>query len=188
MRRLLACSGMAIGVSLVFGGGIAGATLSPQCQASGTITGDDISVTVDAASGERFTIPRAGSVDYEGSIDVASPSEDMPYSGSIQLEVAGGLDLIPGLDDPEIGSWSWSGETDETSTAGTETYDLDLPLDLLGGIKATATGDHTQAGTTCSGNVKVKIGGSAVNAGSLGSAALTVAGGAGLAMAARGKP
>lgn len=178
-----------MGFSLLLFAGPAGASLSPECTASGVISGDDgTSVAVDAESTERYKIPRAADVDYEGSITVASPSDEMPYSGGISLDVAPGLDLIPGLDDPTIETWSWGGDTDKVSTADSTTYDLDLPAGLLGGLKATASGSHTQAGTTCSGSIDVEIAGSAVNAASLGSAAVSAAAAAGLGLAARGKP
>lgn len=187
MRKFLVAAGI-VGVAL-FAATPASAAIDGPCTASADLLGDDGSAaSVDADTTARVTIPRAADVSYRGSITVPEAGDDMPYSGSVTLDVAAGLDLIPGLDDPEIASWSWGGDTDETRTEGTTDYDLDLPADLGGGVKATATGSHTQAGVTCNGSLDITVGGSAANPASVGAGALAAAGAAGLAFSAMGKP
>lgn len=186
MRKFLVATGII--VTALFAATPASAAINGPCTASADLLGDDGSATsVDADTTARVTIPRAADVTYRGSITVPE-ADDMLYSGSVTLDVAAGLDLIPGLDDPEIASWSWGGDTDETRTEGTTDYDLDLPADLGGGVKATATGSHTQAGVTCTGSLDITVGGSAANPASIGAGALTAAGAAGLAFSAMGKP
>lgn len=187
MRTFLVVAGV-VGVALFVSAAPAGAVINGPCSGSADLLGDDGSATsVDGDTAERVTIPRSADVTYRGSIAI-SPEDDMPISGSVTLEVAAGLDRIPFLDDPEISSWSWDGTTDEVQTQGETSYDLDLPADLGGGVKGTASGSHTQAGVTCTGSLDVQIGGSAVNPASVGAAALTAGGAAGLALAALGKP
>lgn len=189
MRKFLVATGV-VGVALFASAAPASAVINGPCSASADLLGDDGSATsVDGATTERVTIPRSADVTYRGSITVPEPSDDMPYSGSVTLDVAAGLDLIPFLDDPEISSWAWGGTTDQTRVDdGRTSYDLDLPADLGGGVKATATGSHTQAGATCTGSLDIAIGGSAANPASVGAGALTAAGAAGLAFSAMGKP
>ncbi len=187
MRKFLVAVGV-VGVALFASAAPASAVINGPCTGSADLLGDDGSAaSVDGDTAERVTIPRSADVNYRGSIAI-SPEDDMPVSGSITLEVAAGLDLIPGLDDPTVGSWDWDGTTDQVQTQGQTSYDLDLPADLGGGVKGTASGSHTQAGVTCTGSLDVQIGGSAVNPASVGAAALAAGGATGLALAALGKP
>lgn len=176
LRRLAAAAGMALGVVLVLSSP-SHATLSPQCDASATLRGDDFTTRVNAKTTSRVKIPRKADVNYNGSIRLPA-GEQYSYAGRVKLKLAIG----------NVEAWSWSGDTDKVQTAGTDSYDLDLPAGLLGGVKGKASGSHTQGGVTCVGSVNVEIEGSPVNAGSVASAAVTAAGAAGLVMAARGKP
>lgn len=186
MRRAATIGGL-VGLALLLASGPAHAAIDGPCQASAELDGEDLDVSVDASTTGRVTIPRQADVNYRGEISI--PAEDnMSYSGSVTLNVAPGLDLIPGLDDPTIASWSWGGETDAVQTSGAESYDLDLPADIGGGVDATASGSHTQANVTCTGELDVTIAGSVVNPASVGTAVLTAAGAAGLGLAAVGKP
>ncbi len=187
MRKFLVAAGV-VGVALFASAAPASAVIDGPCTGSADLLGDDGSATsVDGDTAERVTIPRSADVSYRGSITVPEPSDEMPHSGSVTLDVAAGLDLIPFLDDPEFSSWSWDGTTDQVQTQGETSYDLDLPADLGGGIKGTARGSHTQAGVTCTGSLDITVGGSAANPASAGAAALTAAGAAGLAVSALGK-
>lgn len=188
LRRLLAATGLALAIGILAFARPAGAVINGPCDASAQLDGEDLDVVVDADTTGRVTIPREANVTYQGSIAIPHPGDDMPYSGQVTLDVAPGLDLIPGLDDPTISSWSWGGDTDNIDTTGSESYDLDLPADLGGGVKGTASGSHTQAGVTCTGSIDVEIDGSVLNPFSVGSAVVTAAGAAGLGLAARGKP
>ena len=163
----------------VLGAGPAGASLSPECDASAVLTGDDSTVNVDPKTTDRVKIPRKADVNYQGSIALPAGSQ-YTHSGEVVLEVAF---MEIGLE-----SWEWSGDTDKVSSVGTTDYDLDLPAGLLGGIKAKATGSHTQGGITCTGSLQIVIEGNALNAASGASAAITAAGAGGLALAALGKP
>lgn len=186
MRRMAIVGGL-VGMALLVTSGSAHATIDGPCTASADLDGQDLDVSVDAGTAGRVTIPREADVIYRGEISIPA-EDDMSYSGAVTLEVAPGLDLIPGLDDPTIASWSWGGDTDNVQTTGAESYDLDLPADIGGGVKATASGSHSQANATCTGELDVKIAGSALNPASVGSAALAAAGAAGLGLAAVGKP
>lgn len=159
--------------------GLAGpafATIDGPCTASATLEGDDFTTTVDADTTGRVKIPRAAEVSYEGTIDLPE-GEEYTHSGQAVLDVP--------LADVEF--WGWSDETTNVGTDGNESYDLDLPAGLLGGVKGKASGFHTQGGITCTGSLDVEIDGSPVNAGSIASAVGTLAAGAGLLAAARGK-
>lgn len=188
VKRLLALSGLLALGWLLLGASPAGAVINGPCDAGANLDGEDVDAVVDVNTAGRVTIPREANVTYQGSISIPNPSEDMPYSGHVNLDVAPLLDIIPGLDDPTIASWSWGGDTDSTSTQGNTDYDLDLPAGLGGGIDFTATGSHTQAGVTCTGSLDGEIEGSVVNPASVASAVLTALGGAGLGFAALGKP
>lgn len=176
LRRLVLVAGLAGGTVLLVAAPV-GAVLSPECDGSAEIQGDDLTVTVDGSTTERVTLPRkADVIRYQGSIDLP-PGEEYTHGGGADLDSPFG----------SLQSWSWGGETKKVATSGTTSYDLDLPAGILGGVKVHVSGSHTQGGITCTGSFDGTIGGSAVNPGSLGSAAVTAVAAAGLGLAAFGK-
>jgi len=178
LRRLLCLVGLVVGISLIVVAPPAGATLSPECEGSATLFNDGKSFEINAKATGTQTIPRKADVVYRGSIDLPSGKE-YTHQGSAKLKVL--------FTEIKLSTWEWQGDTSAVATDGTTSYDLDLPAGLLGGVKGTVTGGHTQGGITCKGNVDIQIDGSAVNAASVGAGALAAAGAAGLGMAARGK-
>jgi hypothetical protein len=163
----------------------AAAEIEGPCEGQAVLTptdGGGPTVDVDGATDARVTIPRSADVEYSGSIAIPNPTEDMPHSGEVVL-------VLPSiLPDVTVASWSWSDTTDATETTGSTSYDIDLPAGVLGAVQGTAEGNHTQAGVSCTGSLEIEIDGSAVNAGSIGSAVGTVLAGAGMVLAARGRP
>lgn len=178
LRRLLCLIGLVVGIGLVAGATPAGASLSDACEGTATLSDEGETFSVNAKFPGTQKIPRKAAVAYQGSIDL-SPGQEYTYSGAAKLKVF--------FTEIKLSTWEWSGDTEKVATDGTTSYDLDLPAGLLGGVKGTVTGSHTQGGITCTGNVPIQIGGSAVNAASIGTGALAAAGAAGLGMAARGK-
>ena len=157
----------------------ASASLSPECDASATLVGEDFTTQVDPKASDRVKIPRAADVQYDGRIQLPE-GQQYTYSGAVKLKVA--------FMELDLASWDWGGDTQSVSASGTTDYDLDLPAGLLGGVKAKASGSHTQGSITCTGSLDIAIDGNAVNAASAASAVVTAGGAAGLALAGLGRP
>lgn len=178
LRRLLGALALfTLGwLFLVATAGPAGATIDGPCTASATLIGDDFTTTVDGDTADRVKIPRRADVQYQGAIDLPE-GQQYTHSGEATLDV-------PFID---VEFWSWGDDTENVSSDGRESYDIDLPAGVLGGVKGKASGFHTQGGKTCTGALQVEIGGSVLNVGSGAAAVATAAAGAGLLAAARGK-
>jgi hypothetical protein len=183
---LLGATGLAFGLAL-FPALPAGAAVTGGCSGSALLDGATIDAIVTTEAAGRVTIPREANVQYRGSVPLSEGGEELPYDGEVVLDLAPPFSWFAG-GDPTVSSWSWGGSTTSTATEGSTSYDLDLPADLLGGVKATASGHHNQGPVQCVGSVDLEIEGSAVNAASLAAGALTVLSGAGLGFAALGRP
>lgn len=172
----------AVGVAFVF------LPMPSASAAPGEVSGNgNCEGTADfQESGHHYTaadagvdeIPLKDTVKWAGQIDTPSSAPDWGYSGHIQLELPPPLPAIT-IDD-------WSGTTDATGNSGTKKYDL--PSFVPRGVELEVTGSHTQADLSCSGVVKVKIAGSALDSPAAPAAVVgTVVTGGVLALAGRAK-
>lgn len=114
------------------------------CQASGTWR--EAGISVDAATVDGVvTIPRSDTVDWQES--VAAPPG--PYTGSVWVE------LPPPFGQFELDSWS--GDSQNTSNAGSRQYDL--PALVPAGVEFVVGGEYADQNGTCTGSVSVQIDG-----------------------------
>jgi hypothetical protein len=149
------------------------ATVSGPCDGSGTFEKGGFTTT--AAETGVVEIPRTDDVDWKGTI--TGVSGEQAYAGHIDVELP-----------PPFGSLkidTWGGRTDSTGNSGTKHYDI--PGAVPANVEFSVQGAHTQGSVKCSGSVKLKIKGSALNPFSIGSLVGTVLTGAGLAVAGRAK-
>lgn len=149
------------------------ATVSGPCDGSGAFEKGGFTKT--AAETGVVEIPRTDDVDWQGTI--TGVSGEQAYAGHIDVELP-----------PPFGSLkidSWGGRTDSTGNSGTKHYDI--PGAVPANVEFSVQGAHTQGTAKCSGSVKLKLKGSALNPFSIGSLVGTVLTGAGLAVAGRAK-
>jgi hypothetical protein len=135
---------------------LAAALLAPWRPAAAELTDDDgcrasgvwasNGMVVDADASGTITVPRADTVQWQGSVPGA-PGE---YHGSIWVN------LPPPLGSMEIDSWAGTSST--TSTSGVEEYNL--PKLVPAGVTFTVGGEHIDANGTCAGQVSFEIAGS----------------------------
>jgi hypothetical protein len=133
------------------------ATLTGPCQASGTVNGK----TYDAHIA-KATIPRKGSVHWQGSIP---GSGKRPISGEVKIK-------LPFFDIP-IGAGSWGKNSDTYSNSGVYKYDLPSEFE---GFDIPVTGHHSEPGKACAGVVIVRLQGNGgfSNPAVIGTFALTI--------------
>jgi hypothetical protein len=141
------------------------------CQASGTWV--EGGFTVDATTTEVIIVPRADTVQWQGS--VAAPPG--PYTGSVWVE------LPPPFGRVEIDSWS--GDSQTTSNSGAHEYEL--PSLVPAGVDIVVGGEHNDQNGTCSGSVTVQIDGGPFSS-PLTAVSLAVTAAAGVGMAALLRP
>jgi hypothetical protein len=163
--------------------GPAGAdVVSPPGACVGTGTWQDAGFTetsTDHVPSDVITIPRADTVAWAGGVGAADApaGEERAISGEIRLELPVGSVVI---DD-------WDGDSENYSNSGD--YEYDLPTALVG-IEMRLSGVHREEGAeVCTGSVGLVVDGSVTsNPVAIGAAVLLVLSGAGLGLAARGKP
>ena len=117
------------------------------CQGSGVFIDGGFAVDAAAIGDELVTVPRSDTVQWQGSV-AAPPGV---YAGSISVE------LPPPFGSMEIDSWSGNSQT--TSNAGVEEYDL--PSLVPAGVEFKVVGAHTDVNGTCSGYVRMTVEGGA---------------------------
>ncbi len=177
MRNLLrwTVAAMLVTVPLVAVAAPAGAKLDGKCTGSGTIR--ENGRLYDAKVIDEATIPRVGTVDWEGSTGVAKKRKTR---GEVQVG------FPPPIGEVTVGEWGKDGKT-SSSPGNTGTYRYDLPS-LIAGIKIPVHGTHTEPGINCSGNVVVQIEGTSPLAWASLALTLVTVMGVGLAMQARPRP
>lgn len=109
---------------------------------------DGTSVSVDTPLSEVIVVPEADTVNYNGSINLPPPDDEVPFNGSIVVRLPRVLWTVV----------TWSGETVEVSDAGT--YHYEVPSYVPRGIQFEVSGNHTQQGQTCGARVTMKLDGS----------------------------
>lgn len=120
----------------------------PGCEGSATFvegTEADGSFTVDVADldDETIVVPRADTVEWEGSV-LDAPGD---YEGFVAVDLPAPFGTV------EIASWS--GDTDTTSNLGVEEYDL--PWLVPAGVEVTVRAEHRDEQGTCRATVTVEI-------------------------------
>lgn len=150
------------------------ATLNGPCEGSGVLQSSG--KEVKATEGGVVVVETSDTVAWKGSITVTGSGEQA-YSGNIEV------DLPPPFGSLSIDSWR--GKTDSTANSGTKKYDL--PGGIPTNVEFRVHGIHVQGATTCSGAVRLKIKGGALNAYSAGSVIGTALTGFGLLVAGRAK-
>jgi hypothetical protein len=156
--------------------------VSPPGACVGTGTWQDAGFTetsTDHVPSDVITIPRSDTVAWAGGVGAvdAPAGEERSISGEIRLELPVGSVVI---DD-------WDGDSENYSNAGD--YKYDLPSALVG-IEMRLSGVHREEGAeVCTGSVGLVVDGSVTsNPAAIGAAVLLVLSGAGLGLAAKGKP
>lgn len=127
------------------------ATLNGPCFASADISGDDGAPYEPIDPGAKtgvYTVPIAGSADYEGGIDVQPPEEGRPISGSVAVGLPLGFSV-------NIKTWS---DEDATRTGDAGNITWDLPAATPRGIEFEVSGSHSDL-SNCSGAIVVKLDG-----------------------------
>ena len=147
MKLVRGCAaGALLGLLLVMPSRPAAAELTSDngCTASAVWASNGL--VVDATQTGTVTIPRADTVQWEGSV----PGAPGDYSGSVTV-------LLP-KPFGEVTIDEWSGNSTNTSNTGVEEYDL--PGAVPAGMPITLHGRHVDANGVCAGNVTFEIDGS----------------------------
>ncbi len=108
---------------------------------------DGTTVTESTPLSQVVIVPDGDTVEYEGSINLPPPDDEVPFSGGVSVR----LPLV---------SWTvvdWSDETVEVSDAGTYTYEV--PGFVPRGVQLEVSATHTQQGQTCLVAVTMKLDG-----------------------------
>jgi hypothetical protein len=147
------------------------ATLNGPCFVRATVSGDDggsfDAIDPQAKTGV-YTVPIAGSANYDGGIGVEVPEDGRPISGSVSVALPLGGSV-------NIKSWS---DDDATNTTDQGTVSWDLPDLTPRGIEMSVSGFHNDL-QNCDGEITVKLdGGLFDSAVGIVSAIATVAAGA----------
>ena len=132
----------------------AGAEVSGPCTGSATFQkgleeGGPLTVTSDSVTDDVITVPRADTVAWTGSVTPTQEGE-REISGYVALALPWPLGTV------NLGEWD--GPSSTTTSSGTETYDI--PSLVPAGMVFHVTGEHSEPGVTCTGDVQLKIEGS----------------------------
>jgi hypothetical protein len=176
--KMLGAAGTIALVVLVFPD-TAAAKLDGDCEASGTVVGDGESAgtNYNAKTTDKATIPRAGTVAWEGTNGTTSTKKRLAV-GEVQVG------FPPPIGKITVGDWGKDGK--ESSKSGnSDVYEYDLPS-VLAGIDIPVSGSHTEPGINCSGNVVVTIDGTSPLA--IASVVFTVIAVAGLYLSIQARP
>lgn len=159
--------------------GVAHANLNGPCTGSGVVTGEGESAgtTYNAKTVDKATIPRAGTVAWEGSNGTQSSKERLAV-GEVQVG------FPPPIGKITVGEWGKDGKKSSKS-GNSDVYEYDLPS-VLAGIDIPVSGSHSEPGIKCSGSVVITIDGTSPLA--IASVVFTVVSVAGLYLSIKARP
>ncbi len=142
MHRVVAAVGVVAALALA--ATPAAAVVSGPCDGSAEWMGVTPPLEVvasDVEPGEVVVIPRSGTIEWTGVIDIPEPSSPRDASGHVDVKLPSPFGLV------QVGTWSTSG----TLIANSGTYTYDFPA-LLSGFEVTVQGEHWEGTLTPSGD------------------------------------